>query len=163
MKLRLVWLWVPVVLWAGVIFYFSSYSDPVYSPVVSEIGQEVETIDIPDVSIRPYLPQFTLKQISTLANSSELVRRAMHLTLYLILGILLARALMNTMVQHAVWWAMGSASLYALSDEFHQRFVPRRTFQWLDIAFDVLGAVLGILLYRWVKSHKQQRNLNKTT
>ena len=34
--------------------------------------------------------------------------------------------------------------LYALSDEIHQIFVPGRTFQWLDIGLDSLGAALGV-------------------
>jgi VanZ family protein len=42
------------------------------------------------------------------------------------------------------------AWLYALSDEFHQLYVPGRTADWTDILFDWLGAAVGAWLWwRW--------------
>ena len=38
------------------------------------------------------------------------------------------------------------AGLYGLSDEFHQRFVPGRTAELLDLGADVSGALCGVLL-----------------
>jgi hypothetical protein len=38
--------------------------------------------------------------------------------------------------------------IYALSDEFHQYFVPGRHVSVLDIALDSLGAMLGLAVFR---------------
>ena len=43
----------------------------------------------------------------------------------------------------AVLGAIAIASLYGLSDEYHQLFVPGRTFDVLDIVADVVGSVVG--------------------
>jgi len=48
-----------------------------------------------------------------------------------------------------------SASLYGISDEIHQSFVPERDGSLLDVVADVLGAVCGVYVYhRWVRSGK---------
>jgi VanZ family protein len=41
-------------------------------------------------------------------------------------------------------WTLGS--LFALSDEVHQNFVPGRTFSMTDIDLDLLGLVIGIIV-----------------
>ncbi|MCL4384507.1 VanZ family protein [Patescibacteria group bacterium] len=44
--------------------------------------------------------------------------------------------------------------LYALSDEFHQRFTPGRTSKFSDTLIDLLGLTLGCLFYlRFLKPH----------
>ncbi len=54
----------------------------------------------------------------------------------------------------AAWWyalrqggpAWGWSVLYALSDEFHQFFVPGRAADWRDVVVDALGAALAVFL-----------------
>jgi len=38
--------------------------------------------------------------------------------------------------------------VYAVSDEFHQSFVPSRTATARDVGIDAAGAVFGVLLIR---------------
>jgi len=55
-----------------------------------------------------------------------------------------------------LWWlalgrrrkllALTIAIGYALSDEWHQTFVPGRHGQWFDVGVDAMGAVLALLL-----------------
>ena len=46
-----------------------------------------------------------------------------------------------------LWLAVLAATLaYAASDELHQAFVPGRVPSWIDIGFDSLGAISGLLL-----------------
>ncbi len=39
---------------------------------------------------------------------------------------------------------LGALMLYALSDEWHQTFVPGRSFEWADLAADGLGGLLAV-------------------
>lgn len=43
-------------------------------------------------------------------------------------------------------WALGIALLFAVIDETHQLFIPRRSFQIKDIAMDCFGAYWGIVV-----------------
>lgn len=38
-------------------------------------------------------------------------------------------------------WTLGT--LYGMSDEFHQSFVPNRDANWLDVGLDSLGSFIG--------------------
>ncbi len=50
----------------------------------------------------------------------------------------------------AFWGPVLFAVLYALTDEFHQRFVPHRTFDYFDLLADGVGALLmRTFLWRW--------------
>ena len=99
--------WGPVVVWAGVIFAFSS---------------------IPSLS-------------TGLGTWDLLLRKAAHVVEFALLGALLARALPS------LWWAIVAGSLYAVTDEVHQVFVPGRVGSPLDWALDTAGVVAGALAW----------------
>ncbi len=48
--------------------------------------------------------------------------------------------------------------LYAASDEWHQSFVPERDVSVLDFLTDVVGIVVGGLIYVWSNSRFRSRN-----
>jgi VanZ family protein len=68
-----------------------------------------------------------------------------HFFVYGLLGTLLVRALQGR--RGAAWAALALASLYGVSDEFHQHFVPGRSCEVGDWIADTSGAALAILLY----------------
>ncbi|MBL7085343.1 MAG: VanZ family protein [Candidatus Omnitrophica bacterium] len=76
----------------------------------------------------------------------------LHLIEYAILGYLIARAAYNSanssLKMHFRAFAVIIGFLYALSDEFHQYFVPGRYVEVLDVAADGLGAFVGQLFLR---------------
>jgi len=75
-------------------------------------------------------------------NADKLV----HLALYGTLSALCARGLGRATRWSGidVWLAAAAlASLYGMSDEFHQRFVPGRSAEWADVLADAIGALLG--------------------
>ena len=43
----------------------------------------------------------------------------------------------------------GIAALYAVTDEFHQLFVPGRSGQFSDVVLDSAGALAGLLYWHW--------------
>ena len=96
------------------------------------------------LSAQPHLPRHSYHLIDLL------LKKAAHLFEYAVLAILLQRGMGNG---HG-WWALLIGGLYAISDEFHQSFVPGRNRELLDLAFDILGVVLGFYGARRVISPK---------
>lgn len=47
--------------------------------------------------------------------------------------------------------------LYALSDEYHQTFVPGRLFQIQDLLIDGVGIITGILIYQEFQKNAKPR------
>ena len=85
------------------------------------------------------------KELPNLGILDLFAKKAAHVLIYAVLAV-------------AFWYALGWRSekrnlawlitlLYAISDEFHQSFVPGRHPWWLDVLFfDALGAFLGLWL-----------------
>lgn len=46
-------------------------------------------------------------------------------------------------------WTFLTAYIYALSDEFHQHFIPGRTGQFRDTFFDLTGILLALLVFKF--------------
>lgn len=82
-----------------------------------------------------------------------LVRKTAHFTIYLILGILVFNALcqserfLRVRWKRLLWKALIICFLYAISDEFHQLFIPGRSGEVRDVLIDTCGALLGIGTY----------------
>lgn len=78
------------------------------------------------------------------------IRKAAHVSEYAVLASLLYRALINTILQGRTLVSAAVVLLfcgiYAVSDEFHQSFVPSRTATARDVAIDGAGAIVGVLL-----------------
>ena len=78
----------------------------------------------------------------------------LHGVEYGVFGILLAKALRSTWELRSIPWLffvtlfLGTA--YALSDEWHQSFVPNRHASAHDVAADAIGISVGTCL--WVSS-----------
>jgi VanZ family protein len=69
-----------------------------------------------------------------------------HLAAYAGLAIVTTRATANG-VRDVSWRAVVAAivisSLYGVSDEYHQRFVPGRSFDVFDMLADTIGSIVG--------------------
>lgn len=116
---RLLVYWAPPVLYAGMIFFLSGLSHP-----------EEE------------LPSF-------LGGISD---KVLHLVEYGLLSLLCYRAFRWAAgewgARHALWLAIVTATVYGLSDELHQVFVPPREADPWDLTADALGALLGAVGWR---------------
>lgn len=78
-----------------------------------------------------------------------------HIFVFGVLAVLWVRALGNR-----PWaWpaALALTMLYALSDEFHQSFVPGRCMDPWDLLLDGIGAALGLGLWWWWKHRLKSR------
>lgn len=82
-----------------------------------------------------------------------------HGTVYLILSALLCRALAGgfsaPLSGGTALLAVTLATLYGVSDELHQTFVPGRDASTADVAKDLAGSAVGALLYRRAVPRKE--------
>jgi VanZ family protein len=134
---RKLFYWLPVVLWAWMIFFLSSYSNP-YQALIPMNIYEGRNISLLNLTIQ-----------------TEIVGEVSHLFIYFVLGGLILRALIPSSHPSTVWYAWGIAILYSLGDEIHQIFVPGREFQLEDLAVDTIGALVGVLIYKWIASRER--------
>ncbi len=116
---RLILYWGPVLGYAGLIFYLSAQSHP--------------DEDLP----------------SLLGHVNDKVLHAME---YAGLGGLCYRAFRRgvdgPVAARALFFAILTASLYGMTDEVHQLFVPLRESSWQDWLADVAGSTVGALAVR---------------
>jgi VanZ family protein len=116
--------WGPAVLYAGAIFFLSAQSHP-----------------------EDKLPLFLLRDVSD---------KILHVVEYGILSLLCYRAFRwaagPAVARQAVVLAIVTASVYGLTDEVHQAFVPLREASWQDWLADTIGAVLGAISWRSIGS-----------
>jgi VanZ family protein len=79
-----------------------------------------------------------------------------HLIEYGFLCFLFLKALSNQSVQKQIFLAIIFTTLYGITDEIHQIFVPNRTAQLIDIFTNFLGAVITCVIYQtFVPSKKK--------
>ena len=113
----LLWSWLPVLFWASLIFYLSG---------------------IPSLD-------------SGLGEWDTILRKCAHITEYAVLAFLTLRACHRTWPDsngRTLWvGALVFGCLYAISDEWHQSFVPGRGPSLADVGFDSVGVCLGVFLF----------------
>ena len=89
-------------------------------------------------------------------------RKCAHLTEYAIFALLIWRARRGTAKippfgwsSREAWIALAGVAVFAMTDEFHQLFVPGRQGSIWDVMIDSLGAAGGLialwLVGRWRK------------
>jgi hypothetical protein len=76
------------------------------------------------------------------------LRKVAHVAEYAILGALLARASGRAAI------ALLIGTLYAVSDEIHQSFVPGRMGSPLDVAIDTVGVAVGVVAWQLVSARR---------
>jgi VanZ family protein len=128
--------WLPVIIWAGVIFFMSTrtfgpgFSNRLLSHILALLHLKVSH-----------------QTFHILATG---FRKLGHFTEYAIFAIFLYHAMGD---DHRSAWnprkalaCILLAGLYSLTDEFHQRFVPDRGSSIVDCGFDMIGATLGMVI-----------------
>ena len=80
--------------------------------------------------------------------------KLLHFVAYALLGILFYRVYETLPLKNnhklLILISISSASLYGISDEIHQYFVPSRHADMLDVIANTLGSICGVYLYyRW--------------
>jgi len=121
---QVLWYWGPVVGYAGMVFFLSAQLHP-----------------------EEQLPSFLVKDVND---------KVLHAVEYAGLGGLCYQAfrwgVSGQVASHALLFAIVTASLYGMTDEVHQLFVPFRESSWQDWLADTIGAVIGAMSWRFLRS-----------
>ena len=190
--------WLAVLLWMGLIFYFShQVQQQSWNLSHTVLGISVQVVKIAQVLIVIGLAGFVLiklKKRGITIGIKELVliliaayllytlsiglrhmlvptdlhhfiRKNAHFFIYLVLGVLVKVALMNSGVTGFKALGIGLAICvgYAFSDEIHQLIVPGRGGQLSDVVIDSCGAGLGMVLQIVFVKLLLKRNQNKVS
>lgn len=75
------------------------------------------------------------------------VRKNAHFFIYMVLGMSLLLSREKT-GKREILEVVGFVILYAISDEYHQRFIPGREASFRDIFIDTLGGISGVLVVK---------------
>jgi VanZ family protein len=140
--------WVPVILWLFFIFWMAT----------GTFSSENSSLVIEPV-LRFLAPTISSQTVELIHG---IVRKAGHVIEYLILGLLLFRAFRGPSDEPWMWrwaaFAVIGVVLWALSDEFHQSFVPTRTASLGDVGFDAAGGILAQFIGAlWFYRREKQR------
>ncbi len=133
--------WTIVIIWMAVIFYLShqtasesSELSTGFMSLMINIFSNVFPLDVPEELLHFW------------------IRKSAHFTAYLLLGIFVIQALFR----QGKWKkdsivAIIVCVVYAISDEIHQVFIPGRSGEVRDVLIDSSGAIVGIILYIFVR------------
>ena len=124
MARKIITLWLPLVLWCSLIFVLSS---------IPNLRTELGFWDL-------------------------ILRKAAHVTEFAVLFLLSFRAFEGFFSKISVAGLVSTAAifsvLFAVSDEFHQSFVPGRSASAYDVGIDSCGVLIGLLVYHaWQRNH----------
>jgi VanZ family protein len=136
--------WSLVVIWCIVIYCFSESS--------LFTGENTKRIL---EAVLSYLP-FGHDGDDTSSPLNFIVRKLAHLTEFGILAVLVWRALERGRMAYVGAWVF--ATVYAMTDEWHQSFEPERTASVKDVFIDSCGALIALIfvgLYMYWKRKKK--------
>ncbi len=130
-------------LFALFIFYLSSQSDP------GNLGSFMDKLDF--MELRKLIKSFEISDYGFIFFPFYLFYRypdkVLHAILYAGFGFLLYLTIKNsshkTLNKYAFMFAIMIGTIYGISDEFHQSFVPGRTASINDLFADTMGLTIA--------------------
>ena len=97
---------------------------------------------------------FIQSSYPAIKNAPELpyIDKVLHCVAYALLGALFLRAFKTSRIKNNVKLmlilSVLLSSLYGVSDEIHQYFVPYRDAEIMDVLADTLGGIMGVYIYQ---------------
>lgn len=124
--------WLMLLIWMLVIFLFSSqpHSGEITKSIIEQIMPNIKTNSLLDMI-------------------NFIVRKSAHITEYFILALLTISLLKEYTKKQSVILVSSLifCFIYALTDEFHQSFIPGRSSLFRDVLIDTSGSVLSLVSY----------------
>ncbi|PFN98785.1 hypothetical protein COJ85_20675 [Bacillus sp. AFS076308] len=138
------WWILAAILWMAVIFTFTQVPYSTGSSTSSALEKLFAALHI-------NLDQSAIDFLNFIA------RKATHITVFGILAFLFFKSLEIYRFAYVLSWIL--TVIYAMSDEYHQSFMPGRTASIKDVfLFDSVGAFLVLLLTFLIVRNSKQKN-----
>lgn len=142
-----------VITWMIVIFMFSNQVATESTKLTEDLTNNV--IDVVDKDINEEGRNNIIEYIFVP------LRKSAHFFVYFILGILIYSLLIEHKFKHKFMLTLILVLLYAITDEFHQTFIPGRSAAIKDVFIDLSGGMVGtslIILFYKIKNKIKLRN-----
>lgn len=138
-------------LWIGVIFYNTSASGVVSNQRSMIVLNKIRAIyhkTEPTVVSKPQ-SKAPVVEASHIEGLNIIIRKNAHAFEYIVLAVLICNAFFINKFRGrgAIVYVLFMCLLYAVTDEFHQLFVPGRTSLVSDVIIDFTGAIIGLGLF----------------
>jgi len=93
-----------------------------------------------------------------------ILKKGAHMAGYALLAISYLHAIADSgkAKRPIIVMAILLAALYAVTDEFHQSFTPGRNPSVADVGIDVVGAMIGALIWSKIKVPSKKRGISIT-
>lgn len=101
------------------------------------------------VNIFPYTRNLSDDVKEKLIEHGEIiVRKLAHFSIYTLVGIFIMAFMLtfNTKLKIQFGVSLSVGLIYAITDEYHQSFVPGRGLSAIDVCIDTSGVFMGILM-----------------
>ena len=131
--------WLTVLVSLTIIFLFSEENMEESSKTSSTVTEEILDIVLPKEEITP----------DKINKFQPTVRTMAHFGIFMLLGFCLANAFKSTFKINLILnycFSFISSVIYAIFDEYHQKFTGRAT-ELKDVLTDSVGGFIGILLF----------------
>ena len=126
----------------GTIFNFSNQNGEKSGSLSREVTEEVTK------NINSIQKLEKSEKEKVLGKIEHYIRKLAHFSLYLIVGILTMSLMCTFDLKNVkrIFISLAIGVFYAMSDEFHQAFIPDRTASIFDVFIDSCGVFCGIIL-----------------
>ena len=134
---------IPVILWAVMIYRFSD------TPAIVSTNESVAVTEVILNFMGRFVPIDPFAKAYLIMVFEPYIRKIAHMTEFGVLFLLLLPPLNIFFTKRLprVLVALAAAFLYACSDEYHQLFVEGRSGMIQDVAIDMIGVFIAMLLY----------------
>jgi VanZ family protein len=113
----------------------------------TEAFSSQNTFSLVKTILRSLFPKISSHEVRLIHG---MIRKAGHVIEYFILGLLLFRGFRGGSTASWKWrwnlFAVIGVVVWAVSDEWHQSFIPTRTASVVDVGIDTVGGILAQLV-----------------
>jgi len=141
----------------GVIFFFSSQPSDESSKVSGFVTEKLL-----DLSRLVFGEENAAVIKNFVFGNTLIIRKAGHVTEFLILGLLMSSLLKRLLLNKFVLTSIIFCTLYAVSDEIHQAFVPGRVPAVTDVLIDSVSAAIGVVVVLLLARRRSEQKSGDT-
>ncbi|WP_142384749.1 VanZ family protein [Bacillus sp. M6-12] len=155
-------LFIPLILWALLIFYFSSqtYKEQDITHIIDRYSRIINWNEIFGwVHFSYHGSEISIENKGVAHFIEFFIRKAAHFIIFFVLGFLTIRIWTKFTSRRLISFigTLVFVVMYALLDEVHQKFTGGRTPLLADVWLDSVGGIFGVIAYYVVSFYRKRR------